>query len=165
MPEPTIETIYGRCECAAVRYGVDAPAKELYHCYCSRCRRLHGTLFATYAYVGRDHFRIEEGSENLSKYRSPLARWYFCRNCGCHLFAEHEEKPGVVWYMPATLEGESMPGHPSGSEKHIFVASKSPVDSTYVEEGGDCSLTLTGDYWVTADTLQKPGADGRALRT
>ena len=128
MPESTFGTIHGRCECASVRYGVDAPAKELYHCHCSRCRRLHGSLFATYAYVDRDHFRIEGGSENLSTYCSPSARWYFCRNCGCHLFAEHEEKPGVVWYMPATLEGESVPGHPRGSEKHIFVASKSPID-------------------------------------
>ena len=30
--------------------------------------------------------------------------------------------------MPATLEGESTPGHPSDTEKHIFVVSKSPID-------------------------------------
>ena len=29
--------------------------------------------------------------------------------------------------MPATLDGDLTPGHPGGSEKHIFVGSKSPL--------------------------------------
>ncbi|MFQ6023791.1 MAG: GFA family protein [Acidiferrobacterales bacterium] len=93
----------------------------MYHCHCSRCRRLHGTLFATFAYIQRDHFVIEHGTESLS--------WHFCRNCGCHLFAESDRKPGAMWYMPATLESEATPGHPKESEKHIFVASKSPCET------------------------------------
>lgn len=44
-------------------------------------------------------------------------------------FAEHGHNPGAMWYMPATLEGDSGPGHSAGSEKHIFVASKSPLDT------------------------------------
>ena len=109
-------------------YRVVAAAQELYHCHCSRCRRLHGTLFATYAYVRREDLIIEGGSDGLSTYHSELAKWKFCRVCGCHLFAEHKHNPGVVWYMPATLDGDRSPGHPSGSEKHIFVGSKSPLD-------------------------------------
>lgn len=129
MKELTFEPVYGRCECGGVRYKVTAPAEELYHCHCSRCRRLHGTLFATYAYIRRDHFVIEMGGENIEIYHSPLARWSFCRTCGCHLFAEHEHNPGVRWYMPATLNGASTPGHPKDSEKHIFVGLKSPLET------------------------------------
>jgi len=129
MTNSEFEPIYGRCECAAVRYGVTAPAEELYHCHCSRCRRLHGALFATYAYIRRDHLAIEKGAEDIEIYHTPLASWHFCRNCGCHLFAEHDHNPGAMWYMPATLEGGSLPGHPKESEKHIFVGSKSPLET------------------------------------
>ena len=61
--------------------------------------------------------------------------------------------------MPATLDGELTPGHPNGSEKHIFVDSKSPLDritdelpqfeeyapsrsECYIKEGTRCCLTM-----------------------
>ena len=33
-----------------------------------------------------------------------------------------------MWYMPATLDEGSEPGHPADSEKHIFMASASPME-------------------------------------
>lgn len=129
MKDSPFKPIHGRCECESVSYEIRAPAEELYHCHCSRCRRLHGTLFATYAYVRRSDIVITKGIENVSIYHSPLAHWHFCRTCGCHLFAEHDHNPGVMWYMPATLEDEAVPQHPKESEKHIFVASKSPIET------------------------------------
>ena len=125
----TFDPIFGRCECGAVRYRVDAPAQELYHCHCSRCRRLHGALFATYAYIKREHLFVVQGEDGLATYHSPLAHWHFCRNCGCHLLAEHDHNPGAAWYMPATLEGTATPGHPEDTEKHIFVASKAHCET------------------------------------
>jgi hypothetical protein len=129
MSDSRFKTISGRCECSAVAYDVSAPAQELYHCHCSRCRRLHGSLFATYAYVLRKDIQITHGASRLSTYRSKLADWHFCQNCGCHLFAEHDHNPGVMWYMPATLSGDAAPGYPEASEKHIFVASKSSIET------------------------------------
>ncbi len=120
------QSVGGGCECGAVRFRVEAPAGEIYHCHCARCRRIHGTMFATYAFMHREHIIIEQGEENLSTYNSPNAQWHFCRTCGCHLFAEHDQKPGVMWYMPSTLDEGANPGHPVESEKHIFVASKLP---------------------------------------
>ncbi len=133
MTQTSFEFVRGQCECGKVRYEVHARAKELYHCHCARCRRLHGCLFATYAYVHRDDLIITRGAEHTTTYQSPAATWHFCSTCGCHLFAEHEGNPGAMWYMPATLDGESTPGHPPSSEKHIFAASKSPIE------------TITGD--------------------
>ena len=120
--------IHGQCECGSVAYQVNAAAQELYHCHCSRCRRLHGSLFATYAYVRRSEIEITRGEDKLSIYRSPLANWHFCPTCGCHLFAEHDHNPGVMWYMPATLNDGDTPQHPEASEKHIFVASRSSLE-------------------------------------
>lgn len=128
MKKYSFSPIKGQCECGSVAYKVGAPADELYHCHCSRCRRLHGSLFATYAYVRRRDIEITEGENNLSVYRSPLASWHFCKTCGCHLFAEHDHNPGVMWYMPATLDGGDTPQHPTESEKHIFVASCSALE-------------------------------------
>lgn len=127
MSSSSFKTIHGHCECESVAYEVSAPAKELHHCHCARCRRLHGTLFATYAYVHRSDIRITKGTENISIYDSPLAHWSFCQTCGCHLFAEHDHNPGVVWYMPATLTDDAVPQHPPETEKHIFIGSKSPL--------------------------------------
>ncbi|MFK8018755.1 MAG: GFA family protein [Pseudomonadales bacterium] len=118
----------GRCECAAVSFEVSAPAQELYHCHCSRCRRLHGSLFASYAYVLREQITIRDEKTVLTAYESPLAHWHFCGRCGCHLFAEHAHNPGVMWYMVATLEEGDEPGHPKDSEKHIFAASASALE-------------------------------------
>ena len=117
MSDTRFKPIRGGCECGGVIYEIDAPAQELYHCHCSRCRRLHGALFATYAYVRRDDILVMKGTDNISIYRSPLAHWHFCRTCGCHLFAEHDHNPGVMWYMPATLEEGAVPQHPVESEK------------------------------------------------
>ncbi len=120
--------VSGRCECAAVSYQVNAPAQELYHCHCTRCRRLHGALFATYAYVLKTQIDITDTQSSLSTYKSPLADWHFCGKCGCHLFAEHQHNPGVMWYMAATLDSEHTPGHPGNTEKHIFTAHASPLE-------------------------------------
>jgi len=79
--------------------------------------------------VHRSDIDIAKGVNELSTYRSPLADWHFCRYCGCHLFAEHDHNPGVMWYMPATLDNGALPQHPSDSEKHVFVASKSPIET------------------------------------
>ena len=122
------QPIYGQCECGNVRFRVDAPAKEMYHCHCSRCRRLHGSLFATFAVVLRKHLVIERGRNNLSTYDSPHGHWHFCRNCGCHVLVDSDRKPEAVWYMPATLEGKANPGHPRDTEKHIFVGSMSSLE-------------------------------------
>ena len=153
MGTTEFEPVSGRCACGAVVYRVIAAAKEPYHCHCSRCRRLHGTLFATYSCVEREHVTVEAGTGSLSTNHSELAKWQFCRACGCHLFAEHEHNPGMAWYMPATLDGDLTPGHPSGSEKHIFVGSKSPLDRITDElpqfEGYPPAEASAASSWLT----------------
>lgn len=119
--------VSGRCLCAAVRYRVSAPAQEMYHCHCSMCRRCHGTLFATYATVVREHLHIELGADQLVTYHSSAqVHRHRCRGCGCQLFLDDDRWPHLKWYTPGTLERGAHPGHPPESEKHIFVDSKVP---------------------------------------
>lgn len=119
------QPLAGRCQCGAVRYRVTAPAKQLYHCHCAMCRRMHGSLFATYAIVAREHLAIEAGEAGLATYESsPGVHRKRCGTCGCQLFLDVDWKPDVVWYSPATADGH--PGHGPGMERHIFVGSKVP---------------------------------------
>jgi len=156
MSADSFSPIQGRCECGSVAYKISAAAQELYHCHCSRCRRLHGSLFATYAYVqGRD-VKIVIGENNLSVYRSPKANWHFCKTCGCHLFAEHDHNPGVMWYMPATLDDGDTPQHPEDSEKHIFVASSSSVERL------DDSIPEYDEYAPPESSITSRKTDGSA---
>ena len=117
--------IHGHCQCGTVHYRVTAAAEELYHCHCSMCRRVHGTLFATYAYLPRETLRIEKGEDNLSTFdSSDQVHRRFCRTCGCQLFIDYDGEPDLIGYTPGTVDGH--PGHTTEKERHIFVSSKVP---------------------------------------
>ena len=126
MSEDTIQ-VEGGCYCGRVRYRAAGVSPSVTECHCTQCRKQSGHRYASVGGKTSD-LRIE-GAVNLTWFSaSPDAERGFCSTCGCHLFAEHEHNPGAIWYMPATLEGEATPGHPEGSEKRIFVGSKSPLE-------------------------------------
>jgi hypothetical protein len=128
------DPLEGGCQCGAVRYRVGAAAREIYHCHCSMCRKLHGALFATWAVVPRGRIEVARGRDALAAYESsPGVRRRFCRGCGCPLFCEIDSDPDFDWFTPATLDGGVHPGHGEGHEQHIFVGSK----VTWLEVHGD----------------------------
>ncbi len=57
-------TLEGGCMCGAVRYTVHAPAKEVWHCHCSKYCKTWGALFSTTALVGRDDLTIDQSDDN-----------------------------------------------------------------------------------------------------
>jgi hypothetical protein len=117
----------GGCHCGAVRYRVTAPARELCHCHCSICRRIHGSVFASFAIVARDRFTIEQGAEQLTRYDSSAgAQRYFCAHCGGQIYSDVDSLPEVRFYTVGSLDSGAHPGHPAGSERHICVTSKIP---------------------------------------
>ena len=117
----------GGCLCHAVRYRVEGPALEVCHCHCQMCRKIHGALFASFAVVKADRFRITEGEEKLTCYgSSPGVRRYFCATCGGQVYSELEQTPTVVFFTVGSLDQGVHPGHEPGKEQHIFVGSKIP---------------------------------------
>lgn len=121
----TDDRLEGGCQCGAVRYRVSAAASEVYHCHCSMCRKLHGSLFATWAVVPCGRIEVTQGRGALAAFESsPGVRRRFCRGCGCQLFCEIDSDRKFDWFTPGTLDGGAHPGHRRDREQHIFVGSK-----------------------------------------
>ena len=53
----------GSCLCGGVRYEVTGELRDMEHCHCSMCRKIHGAAFGTYAEVDCADFRWIEGTD------------------------------------------------------------------------------------------------------
>ena len=119
--------ITGGCLCGAVRFRIAAPALRTTHCYCEMCRKSHGALYTSYSAFPRDEFTLEKGEDALQTYHSsPGVRRIFCRHCGCTIFFDYAGGEDIADIPSGILDNGAHPGHPPGSECHIYVASKAP---------------------------------------
>jgi len=76
----------GSCLCGAVRFELHGSPTDLLHCHCRMCQKAHGAVFATFARVPHDSFRIIEGADRLTRYRSSEGcTRTFCCVCGSSL--------------------------------------------------------------------------------
>jgi hypothetical protein len=88
------------------------------HCHCGRCRKAHGTPFASYAAGPLDGFALH-GREHVARWESsPGFFRCFCTRCGSVV-------PGDAWeglvFVPAGCMDDDPGVRPSA---HIFVASR-----------------------------------------
>src|SRR5215471_9285766 len=73
----------GSCLCGAVTWEIEGPFKWMSHCHCSRCRKTHGSAYATYLAGPATSFRMR-GAEHAGRFESTpggLVRC-FCQHCG-----------------------------------------------------------------------------------
>ncbi len=113
--------VSGSCLCGDVAWEIDGPLQLMSHCYCSRCRKSHGTSFATYVAGNVDAYRLIRGGERIARYESsPGFFRTFCDRCGSVVPGDPF---GSLIFLPAgTLDGE-LGARPL---MHIFVSSKAP---------------------------------------
>ena len=109
-----------RCLCGAVRWTATGPLQFMSHCHCSRCRKAHGTAFATYVTTPVDGFSLT-GAEHVKRYESAPGFFRpFCTTCG-------SVTPGDAWEGLVGLPVGNMEEDPGERPvAHIFVASKAP---------------------------------------
>jgi hypothetical protein len=108
------------CLCGDVTWEIDGPLEWMSHCHCSRCRKAHGALFATYVAAPAAGFRLH-GSEHIGRWESsPGFFRCFCGRCGSVVPGDPFE--GRV-FLPAGNFDEDPGIRPLA---HIFVASKVP---------------------------------------
>jgi hypothetical protein len=100
-PEAPQRTLRGSCLCKSFRFELRGPITFLKNCHCSRCRKMTGSAFATYARARADELHVLSGRDALTTYeRQPGNVIAFCRICG-----------SLVPYPPAgSLEIEFLAG-------------------------------------------------------
>ncbi len=108
----------GSCLCGAVQFEISGPLRDVIHCHCEMCQKLHGN-FGSHSKAKRINLQITK-DEGLGWYKtSSVARRGFCRNCGSSLFWDPYEQDSV-----GILAGSL--SQPTGLKTmgHIFVGEK-----------------------------------------
>ena len=98
----TLQTYQGSCHCGAVGFEIKSTLAPALRCNCSLCRR-KGTIIAP---VSVDHFRLLRGEEHLALYQfnTEVAKHYFCKVCGIHVFHHPRMAPETYRVNVACLE-------------------------------------------------------------
>jgi hypothetical protein len=114
-------TIQSSCLCGDVAWeggGFDL----LTHCHCARCRKSHGSAFATYVMCSAGTFRFLRGRERIVRYEStPGLDRPFCSRCGSKVPSDR------VWNERISIPAGPLEGDPHTEPlAHIFAASKAP---------------------------------------
>ncbi|MFK7994335.1 MAG: GFA family protein [Granulosicoccus sp.] len=131
--------VNGSCLCGKVTFAARDAFTDMSHCHCSICRKMHGSLFATY--LDTVDYEITSGIEWVRTYvSSPGFNRVFCGECGSTL--PERDQDGLT-YIPAGLLDDDPGIRPS---KHIFTESKSAAYTIYddlpqLEYYGDGNLS------------------------
>ena len=109
------------CLCGEVAWEADGPFSLMHHCHCGRCRKVHGTGFATYLMAPAAGVRFGRGGGRVARYESsPGFSRAFCGRCGSVV-------PGDPYDGRIFLPAGPMDDDPGiRPEAHIFAASKAP---------------------------------------
>ena len=108
------------CLCGDVTWDLEGPYVFMHHCHCGRCRKAHGTPFATYIGAAEDGFRLHGAARVTAWAPQPGVSRSFCSRCGSIV-------PGATFgglvFAPAGNFDDDPGERPAD---HIFVASKAP---------------------------------------
>jgi hypothetical protein len=103
-----------------VTWELDGPFVFMHHCHCGRCRKAHGTPFATFVGGPEDTFRCR-GAEHVVSWEPPAGSVRsFCGRCGS--VVPGAPFSGLVFAPAGNFLDD--PGARPGD--HIFVASRAP---------------------------------------
>ena len=93
------------------------------NCHCDDCRKFSGSAFSSVLAVTDKGFTVTSGEDNLVPYNSsPGKHRYFCKTCGCHVFARAEQRPGMVLVRAGSLDDDPK----MKPQCHIWVKAKAP---------------------------------------
>ena len=91
--------VNGSCLCGQITFSLPGKQSHMTHCHCSICRKVHGSLFATY--VAATDLLYTTGEDKARSYESSSGfKRLFCNTCGSVL---PESAPSDAYYVPAGL--------------------------------------------------------------
>lgn len=114
--------VRGSCLCGNFRFELSGPVLFLKNCHCSRCRKMSGSTFATYARAETKDLWILSGASDLITHeRLPGNVIAFCKYCGSLVPHPPPNSP-LVEFGAGLLDDD--PG--ARVSFHIFVGSRAP---------------------------------------
>jgi hypothetical protein len=107
--------IEGSCHCGRVRFSLECKEPVPYQrCYCSICVKTAGGGGYCINLGGEAATLKVRGEQFLKQYRAMVERKgervtskhhrYFCRECGSHLWAQHENWPDLVHPVAGVID-------------------------------------------------------------
>lgn len=115
-------TVRGSCLCGNFRFLIRGPVRFLKNCHCSRCRKLSGSSFMTYARAATKDLEVLSGANALTRYeRAPGTVIAFCNVCGSLVPDPPPGSPDVEFGAGLL---DDAPG--VGVAYHIFTDSRAP---------------------------------------
>jgi hypothetical protein len=113
---------HGTCLCGDIQYRLDGPFQLMMHCHCSRCRKHHGSAFATFVGAPERGFEWLSGRDRVAHWFGPtnMPR-FFCPTCASVVPAP--EPQDDLRFVPA---GTLLTDCGVKPVAHIFAASKAP---------------------------------------
>ncbi len=112
----------GTCLCGNIQFRLDGPFQMMMHCHCSRCRKHHGSAFATFVGAPATGFEWLRGKSEIATWAAPNGYpRYFCPTCGSVVPAPDDASE--LRFVPAGNLVEDCGAKP---EMHIFAGSKAP---------------------------------------
>ena len=73
------------CLCGEIEFEIMENPEMTFNCHCSRCKKSHGSAFATQVIADRSSLKFIKGEELLSEFESTTATRTFCSKCGSRL--------------------------------------------------------------------------------
>jgi hypothetical protein len=77
--------IKGSCLCGEISFEAQEISGMVFNCHCSRCRKSHGSAFATQVFAVRDSLKFIKDHDLLKEYDSVGGIRTFCSACGSRL--------------------------------------------------------------------------------
>ena len=98
MVKAASEQAEGQCQCAAVQFEIDVPARWAWHDHSAASRAAHGAAYVTYVGSYRSRFRVTGGQEMISRYvdKTVGTTRSFCAACGTPLFYERTRSRTMI---------------------------------------------------------------------
>ena len=113
----------GTCLCGNIQFRLDGPFQMMMHCHCSRCRKHHGSAFATFVGAPATGFEWLRGKSEIATWAAPNGYpRYFCPTCGSVVPAPDDASE--LRFVPAGNLVEDCGAKP---EMHIFAGVESAL--------------------------------------
>jgi len=97
----TARRLGGGCFCGRVQFEIEAPFIAYRYCFCSRCRKIRGTIHAANIFVEPKQFSWLAGEEHVKRFDLEGARFgnCFCGKCGSPV--PRASSDGKAYLIPA----------------------------------------------------------------